>query len=81
LQDANSLLLENGFFPWFFRGGAYGKGVGESISQKVLLLLPRLCVKMSEVGANQMKKVLIKISTISTIKRKTGALSGGCKNA
>jgi hypothetical protein len=66
---------------WLIRGGDYGKGVGEFISQKVLLLLPLLCVKMSEMGANQMRMVLIKISMISATKRKTGALSGGCKNA
>jgi hypothetical protein len=66
---------------WFFRGGAYGKREGEFISQKVLLLLPHLLVKMSEIGANQMKIVLIKIQMISNTKRKTGDLSGGCKNA
>jgi len=53
----------------------------EFISKKVLLLLPGLCVKMGEIGANQMKKALLKISMISTNKRKTGVLSGGCKSA
>jgi hypothetical protein len=43
------------------------------------LLLPRLCVKISEIGANQMKMVFIKISMISTTKRKTGVLSGVAK--
>jgi hypothetical protein len=36
---------------------------------------------MGEIGANQMKMVLIKISMISATKRKTAVLSGGCKNA
>jgi hypothetical protein len=36
---------------------------------------------MSEIGANQMRMVLIKNSMIPANKRKTGALSGGCKNA
>jgi hypothetical protein len=58
-----------------------GRWASESILQKVLLVLPHLCVKMSEIGANQMRMVLIKISMISTIKRKTGVLSRGCKNA
>jgi hypothetical protein len=35
---------------------------------------------MSEIGANQMRMVLMKILMISTSKRKTGVLSGGCKN-
>jgi len=51
-----------------------GWRIGEFILQKVLLLLPGLCVKMSEIGANQMKKILIKISTISTSKQKKSVI-------
>lgn len=58
-----------------------GRLVSRSILQKVLLLLPRLLLKMSEIGANKMRMVSIKISMILANKRKTGALSGGCKNA
>ena len=58
-----------------------GRLVSRSISRKVLLLLPRLFVKVSEIGASQMKVILIKILIISGTKRKTGDLSGGCKNA
>ena len=47
-----------------------GWWIGDFISQKVLLLLLGFCVKMSEIDANQMKKILIKISTISATKPK-----------
>jgi len=64
-----------------FSGGACGMAGRGSISQKVLLLLPRVCVNMGEIGAKEMRMVLIKNSMIPANKRKTDDLSGGCKNA
>ncbi len=63
-------FLGNRFILLVLLGGGYGKRVGKFDPQKVLLLLPCLRLKMSEIGANQMKKILMKISMISITKRK-----------
>jgi hypothetical protein len=51
------MVFENGSLSLVLQGGANRKAWKQSISGKVVLLLPYLCLKMSEINANQMRMV------------------------